>query len=217
MFSGRLGFAKRINKESFRTVLTRLWRPLGMMSFREVLDQLWIFEFFDLADKEKMLRGRPWSFDRILLVLNDFTGNTPPSQIAFTHSSFWVQVHNMPLICMTRGVGQKIGATLGEIQDVDVAGDGVGWGRSLRLRVSLDVTKPLDRGRALFLEGKSFWVSFKYEKLPTFCFHCVGIIHGQQGCLRPRATRSESQEIGQWGAWLRAEYPKLAVGEPRRG
>jgi hypothetical protein len=64
----------------------------------------------------------------------------------------------MPLGFMNRGVGSKIGASLGKVVEVDVADDDVGWGRYLRLRVLIDLYNPLDRGRALILVGKSCWV-----------------------------------------------------------
>jgi hypothetical protein len=68
---------------------------------------------------------------------------------------------------MSREIGQKIGSTLGTMEEVDVT-----WGRCLRVRIHLDVTRPLERGRALVLSGKSIWVPFRYEKLPQFCHVC---------------------------------------------
>jgi hypothetical protein len=53
-------------------------------------------------------------------------------------------VHDLPLLCMNRGVGKKIGDSLGVLENVDVAGDGVGWGRCLRIKVSIDLTRPLE-------------------------------------------------------------------------
>jgi hypothetical protein len=64
----------------------------------------------------------------------------------------------MPLLCMNKSVGSKIGESLEELEDVDVVGDGAGWGRCLRLRVIIDLHKPLERGRALKLGGKLHWV-----------------------------------------------------------
>ena len=125
-----------------------------------------------------MMAGRPWSFDRHILVLKEFDGHCPPSHMTFMHLPVWIQIHDMPLLCMTKGIGTKIGDSLGELEDVDVAGDGVGWGWCLRIRVSIDLSKPLERGRALVLGGKSHWLNFKYEKMPLFCFLCGCIVHG---------------------------------------
>lgn len=79
-------------------------------------------------------------------------------------------------------MGSKIGESLGELEDIDVAGEGAGRGRCLRIRVTIDLSKPLEQGRALKVGGKSNWVSFKYEKLPLFCFRCGCVVHGSKGC-----------------------------------
>lgn len=74
------------------------------------------------------MEGGLWSFDRQILILNDFDGSIPPSKMAFTHSLFWIQVHDMPLLCMTKGIGARIEESLGKLEDVDVAENGAGWG-----------------------------------------------------------------------------------------
>ena len=41
----------------------------------------------------------------------------------------------------------------------------------MRIRVVLDVSLPLCRGRVISLEnGKSLWITFKYERLPNICY-----------------------------------------------
>lgn len=63
-----------------------------------------------------------------------------------------------------------------------MAGDGVGWGRCLHIRVSIDLARPLERGRTLNVGEKDYCVIFKYEKLLLFCFRCGYVIHGIKGC-----------------------------------
>ena len=153
---GRIWMAKKVNKEAFQVVLTRVWHPTKGVIFKELDDNIWIFEFKEVDVIRRVLEGRPWSFDRQILVLNEFDGKTPPAHMAFKQSPFWVQVHDMPLLCMTKRIGVKIGKSLGCLEEVDLAGDGVGWGRCLQTRVEIDLVKPLERGRALRLEGKSY-------------------------------------------------------------
>lgn len=150
---GRFIIDKKINKEAFRSMMLRLWNLHEGVRFQEVQEHLWLIEFSAANDKDHVLLGRPWLFDRHLFVPNDFDGSIPPSQITFSSSPFWIQIHDLPLICVTRGVGLKIGESLGEVLEVDVPGDGRGWGRNLRIRVILDLCKPLERGRALLLGG----------------------------------------------------------------
>jgi hypothetical protein len=118
-----------------------------------------------MADKQRVNEGRPWLFDRSVLVLKELDENIPPLQMDFSKALFWIQVHEMPLTYMNREAGLRIGQSIGIVDDVDVTGDGVGWGRCLRIKVYINLTKPLERGRALVINGKSLWVSFKYEKL----------------------------------------------------
>jgi hypothetical protein len=203
---GKVWMGRRANKEAFKTVLSRIWRIFHGVIFKELDDNVWLFEFEDVDDMRSVLGGRPWSFDRQMLVVKEFDGMTPASQIDFNYSPFWVQIHDMPLLCMTKGIGSKIGESMGRFLDIDLAGDGAGWGRCLRIRVEIDLSKPLERGRALNLKGNSHWVMFKYEKLPMLCFDCGRIIHGVKGCPVSRSSRLNSTTgVKEWGVWLRAD------------
>lgn len=83
-----------------------------------------------------MMARRPWSYDRTLLILNDFDRQISPSKMDFSVSPIWIQIHDMPLGCMNRAVGIQIGSSLGTVEDVAMAKDDVGWGRYLRIRVA---------------------------------------------------------------------------------
>jgi hypothetical protein len=46
---------------------------------------------------------------------------------------------------MNREVGFSTVASVGTMEEVNVAGDcGVGWGKHLRFQISVDLTKPLE-------------------------------------------------------------------------
>jgi hypothetical protein len=208
---GKIWAGKRMNKEGFITVFKRIWRTEEEVIFKEIQPNVWMFEFKLEADKVKVMEGRPWSFDRFILALSDFDGSIPSSQWNFTTSPFWIQIHDLPLICMTKTIGSKIGHSLGVLETVDIAGEGVEWGSVMRIRVLIDIQKPLERGRSLTIAGKAQWVSFKYENLPVFCFNCGRIVHGENGC--PVRLRPDQKK--EWGVWLRAD--KLRRQGPSRG
>lgn len=200
---GRLGVAKKIHRESFKAILVRIWRTVGNVFFKEIQENLWLFEFSEESDKRRVLEGRPCSYDRTLLILNEFDATTPPSQMDFSFSPIWLQIHDMPLGCMSKGVGFKIGGYLGKVEDVAISADDVGWGKFLRVRVAINLYQPRERGRMLRLSKKSCWVPFRYEKLPVFCYRCGRIIHTQGGCPIP-VSKKHDEKIG-WGPWIRAE------------
>jgi hypothetical protein len=133
-------------------------------------------------------------------VLNEFNESIPPSQIEFNHSPFWVQVHDMPLLYMNQVVGMNIGESMGEVEDVDITRDGLGWGRCLRIRVKVNLQQPLERGQALQLGGKSYWVNFKYEKVPRLCFNFDKITHSIKGCpMKGAQRRIANNSLKEWG------------------
>jgi hypothetical protein len=195
---GRLGVLKRFNKEAFKNLLIRIWRLAGDLFCKEILDNVWVFEFEEDNDRRRVLEGRPWTYDRTILIMDELDGQKAPSQMTFTHTPIWIQVHDMPMDFMSRGIGSKIGASLGNVEEVAVADDDVGWGRYLRIRVVIDLYQPLERGRSLTLNGASSWVHFKYEKLPAFCFKCGRILHASSGCPISSSKRA-NHKIGVWG------------------
>jgi hypothetical protein len=104
-----------------------------------------------------------------------------------------------------------VGGTLGNVVSVDVPEHGVGWGPFLRVRLSLDITKPIPRGRLVtFHAVGQLWISFKYERLPWICFHCGVIGHLERDCDAPARSSGGTtvgDEVKQYGAWLRAAEP----------
>jgi hypothetical protein len=170
---GRLGVIKKFNKESFKTVLLHIWRVEGKLFFKEILPNIWLFEFSDLSDKQWVLNGRPWSYDRTILVVNDFNEKIPPSKMDFSFSPLWIQFHDMPLGCMNRGIGAKIRGSIGKIEEIVVAANDVGWGRYLRVRVAINLFNPLDRGRSLNLAGTAWWSISNMRSSQTFATSVV--------------------------------------------
>ncbi|KAF5451920.1 hypothetical protein F2P56_026974 [Juglans regia] len=138
---------KLINIEAFKTTMALVWRLEGWVEFLVTGDNSFLIEFQILVDKEKVLKGRPWTFDHFLVAPQEVDGNLPHNAISFTHESFWVQLHNMPLAGMNREYGKLVASTIGNVLSVEVKEDGTGWGRSLRVKAEVNLTKALVSGR----------------------------------------------------------------------
>jgi hypothetical protein len=106
---------------------------------------MFVAEFEEVGDKIRVLEGRPWIFYGNQISLAEFDGLTPPEAMDFEHASFWVRMYNLPLACMGKETGQKIGASVGEVEEVDVHDNDPGWGEYLRVKIRLDLSKPLER------------------------------------------------------------------------
>ncbi|XP_041009344.1 uncharacterized protein LOC121253392 [Juglans microcarpa x Juglans regia] len=96
---------KVVNKEAFKNTMTKIWRIERWIQFYEVGFNMFLIEFNKEEDRQCVINGRPWSFDRWLLCLHVFEGNMPINEGQFNKKAFWLQVHNMPFACMTQEVG----------------------------------------------------------------------------------------------------------------
>jgi len=67
--------------------------------------------------------------------------------------SVWVQIYNLLLKCRTKETVWAIGSKLGSMMEADVSDSGVQWGKYLRVRVRMDVTKKLVREKKITIEG----------------------------------------------------------------
>lgn len=128
---GKLLADRMVGKESIRSKLILGWRPTGSISFKALGENLFLIEFEYSCDKDRVLEGRPWGFEGSLFAVADFDGVTPPNQMNFDTAAFWVRMYNLPLACMGREMGMKLGFTVGFVDEVDVDIDGMGWGEFL--------------------------------------------------------------------------------------
>jgi hypothetical protein len=202
---GKLIVDRMVSKETIRSTLLPGWDPEGDLSFKVLGANRFLIEFDDPSDKERVMARRPWVFEGSLFIIEDFDGLTPPSKFTFEKETFWVRMIDLPLACMSAEIGRRIGASVGQVKAVDTDSKGIGWGEFLRVKIQVDITKPLPRGRKINIEGNSMWVKFQYERLPKFCFQCGVICHGKGGC--PSRTGFWQQETKQYGPWMRAPSP----------
>ncbi|KAK9994150.1 hypothetical protein SO802_023853 [Lithocarpus litseifolius] len=104
--------------------------------------------------------------------------------ISITHSSFWVQIWSLPFEHMTEEAGKDIGCKLGKVIEVDKRALQADQAKFLRVRVDLPIENPLRRGGYISnIDGERVWVSFKYKRLPTFCFTCGKLGHDDKHCI----------------------------------
>ena len=107
---------------------------MGNLSFKVLAENLFLINFTELSDKERVLVGRPWVFESSLFIVEDFDGLTPPSQFTFDKAAFWVRMINLPLACISVEIGSKIEALVGVVETVDADAKGIGWGNTFVLR-----------------------------------------------------------------------------------
>ena len=157
------------------------------------------------TDAKRVLAQEPWSFDKHLILLQRYDYSIPVKQLWFTKITFWVQIHGLPLRLLDPETAIELGETLGEVLTDEAKKEMVG-GDFVRVRVRIDVSKPLSRGRRVVLdEGTETWVSFKYEKLSNFCYWCGMVTHDEKECEKWLARKESHCQVQQeYEACLRA-------------
>lgn len=68
---------------------------------------------------------------------------------------------------------------VGEMVEVDVDEESIGWRPYLRVKVAINIHNPLMKGMHLNMARNKVWISFLYERLSSFYFKCDIIKHGE--------------------------------------
>lgn len=96
------------------------------------------FNFSTGRDRERVLTGAPWWFNKKILSLTAISGEETPFELTPHTSPIWVRVYELPLFHRTRATAKALGNKLGEFLEWDDTED-MRWGSSLRLRVRIDL------------------------------------------------------------------------------
>lgn len=178
---GRLLTERSYNVDAFKRTITTVWAPKHGLVIRVLKPNLYAFQFFHWRDMTKVLEGRPWCFDNMLILLKEAEGDEQPDQVTLTHSPFWIRLKNLPLNNRSDDVVRALIGNMGEI--IEIEEDVLGFGRYRRVKVMLNVSKPLRRYRKIRdKRGRELQIDFAYERLPFFCLACGVMGHSEKDC-----------------------------------
>ncbi|KAH1047050.1 hypothetical protein J1N35_037834 [Gossypium stocksii] len=152
-------------------------------------------------DLEIVLEGRPRLFRKYLILFDRLSKPIECEQIRLISSPYWIKITSCPPEFDKKDLLHAIGGTFGGIIRSEIDGE------ICRLRVNMDVQKPLRRG--IFVSSDNvvkFWISFKYEKLLIFCFGCGRLGHALNDCLKlSPAEKSKVRDDPLYTIALKAE------------
>lgn len=169
---GKLLAEKLVPAEAIEMALGRIWCPVKGIVCKDLGENNFLFTFHQIAGKRKALEDGPWMIAKDLMVVADFDGSQTLDEIEFTKIPIWIRVFKLPLGMMDRITGEATGDSVGEFMDVDLDDRHSDVGYFLRIKVRLDITKPLMRGTMVNVgDGKKEkWCPMVYEFLPDFCY-----------------------------------------------
>nr|POE96858.1 hypothetical protein CFP56_49609 [Quercus suber] len=103
---------------------------------------------------------------------------------------------------MTKEIEKDIGSKIGRVLEVDKRAMQANQAKFLRIRVEVPIDKPLRKGGYVKNEeGGRYWVDFRNERLPTFCYICGILRHDEKHC---QVSPMEQLSGRQYGEWLKA-------------
>lgn len=79
---------KEINRGALKNTLNRVWQTEGKSRLSEMGRNAFLIELSDLVDKRRIMHGRPWSFDKFLICLQDCEGIISPKDMQFSWEPF---------------------------------------------------------------------------------------------------------------------------------
>ncbi|MBA0629341.1 hypothetical protein Godav_023919 [Gossypium davidsonii] len=123
------------------------------------------------------MEGRLWLFRKSVILFDRLIKPIKRAQIRLTLSPFWIKIGSCLPEFDKKDLLHAIGVTFGGVIRSEINGD------ICQLKINLDVQKPLRRG--IFVSVDNFnksWISFKYEKLPMFCFGWGRMGHSLKEC-----------------------------------
>ncbi|XP_023916053.1 uncharacterized protein At4g02000-like [Quercus suber] len=173
-----------INLDSIANTFNPLWRPKTGFRMKFIGDHLILFSFNSKEDVDRILTAEPWSFDKHIMVLSSYDKADAVNPSDLNTMAFWIQVHDIPLRFRNKEVVEQICGVMGTVLKPKNSNDYDG-GSFIRVRVALNISLPLCRGRRITLDNDEFhWVSFNYEHLPNFCYWCECLTHPDKDCER---------------------------------
>ncbi|KAF4383757.1 hypothetical protein G4B88_020079 [Cannabis sativa] len=182
---GRMLAGKVSDFRIFQNLMADLWKP-GKGMYAKQLDQnRFLFQFYHELDIKRVIEGSPWTYDRKQLIITRLNDGDNPRTVNLNTLDLWLQIHDLQNGFMTMKVAKDAANYAGTFIESDPNNFTGVWREYLRVRVTLSLDLPLKR-RMKFRkrDGDSFYATFRYESVPTFCFICGLMGHSERLCPR---------------------------------
>lgn len=144
-------------------------------------------------DMERVIKGSSWTFNNHLHKLQ---WGEDPLRILLISSPFWVQVHEVPIDFYPESLAMQLKNFIGTFQEYDSSSLGKENMNYMRIKVHIDICRPLKRKKQIKFKNMCSYVRFKYERLTLFCFFCVRLGHNDSFCKAKMEAGVEIEEIG---------------------
>ncbi|TXG53848.1 hypothetical protein EZV62_019104 [Acer yangbiense] len=148
---GKILSGKKVNREAFIHLIEQLWSPFGRVAIESVGVNIFMFHFNNQEERNRIWQRGPWYFDKSLIVLEKSEGMGNISHLRFNKVELWIQIHDVPIICMNRITAKWMAEQIGRVIDIPTESKDC-WGKFMKVKVQIDISKPLKRWLRLKLD-----------------------------------------------------------------
>lgn len=209
----RVHMTKPFSHAALFSVMRNAWAAAKEVTFKARKPNLFVVQFNCLGDWTRVMEGRPWLFRGAAIVMEEYDGISDVKTIKLDRILVWARIHGMPEGLMKKKeLAEKIARKVGDLLTVVVTEGKINATSFLRVRVWLDLKKPLVRMVPIMLKERMI-CPMQYEKIPNFCFFCGFLGHEVAECgdgIHPR-------ESCEWGDWLRVPFNSMIPAREDRG
>ncbi|KAK2658387.1 hypothetical protein Ddye_004920 [Dipteronia dyeriana] len=115
---GKVLSGKKVNREAFKGLIEQIWSPFGHVDVELVGDDIFMFYFINKEDRNRVWQRGLWHFGKSLIAIEKpvCTGNV--TNLGFNKAEFWVQIHDIPILCMNRRTARWLAEQIREVVDI---------------------------------------------------------------------------------------------------
>ncbi|MFQ6655175.1 hypothetical protein Gotur_025849 [Gossypium turneri] len=195
--------ASVIHFPAMKSTMANLRHPVYGVQIRDLGEKRYLFQFYHNMDMERVLKDLPWTFNNHLLLLIKLGRGEVLLKVQLIFTSFWVQIHDVPIGLFFEKLAIQLGNFIGVFLEYDISNLGKENRNYMRVRVQIDVKKPLKKKNQVLCNGVRSYVKFKYG-LSLFCFYCGRLGHNDSFCKIKMMKGANTDELG-WDLSLRAQ------------
>ena len=115
---------RALNTKSVVRTFNALQRSVNGFKVRNAGNHIVLFTFDNEEEVERIFEGKPWSFNKHLVLIKRYDYSILVRELVFNQVSLWVQMHGIPFRYLSRRVAEDLCAAVGVVNknasDVEV-------------------------------------------------------------------------------------------------
>ncbi|KAF7823713.1 uncharacterized protein G2W53_021857 [Senna tora] len=164
-------------------IINKIWFLQGTIIVKEKYNNFFILEFSNEQDKMFMLENGPWTVQNSLLVMYNWQLGITVENLRVEKVVVWLRFTGVPMEVILNKVALSLGELEGEVVQLDPFNDADDKLKLLRVKVKVDLDKPLLMGTFIPLgNGEKLWVSCTLERAYRVHEQCGRLGHPDKYC-----------------------------------